>query len=164
MAIKVFTIGVYGLSEDEFFKALVSSEVEIFCDVRWRRGMRGKEYSFVNSSKLQKSLGDLGIRYIHRKELAPPPSIRELQKIDDAENGVLKRSRHTLGDRFIEGYRECCLAEFDSTSLLRELAPLRNCLFFCVEREPESCHRSLIARRLCDDLGLELENLHPWKS
>ena len=44
--LKIYTIGVYGKTEDEFFDALVENEIELFIDIRARRGMRGSKYSF----------------------------------------------------------------------------------------------------------------------
>jgi hypothetical protein len=32
---------------------------------------------------------------------------------------------------------------------------------FCVEREPDACHRSLLAERLAADLGVEVVHLLP---
>lgn len=31
----------------------------------------------------------------------------------------------------------------------------------CVERDPEACHRSLVAARLRDEFGFEVEDLRP---
>ena len=32
---------------------------------------------------------------------------------------------------------------------------------FCVERDPEACHRSLVTGRLADELGLQARHLRP---
>jgi hypothetical protein len=32
---------------------------------------------------------------------------------------------------------------------------------FCVERDPEACHRSLIAERLATEHGIAVEHLRP---
>jgi hypothetical protein len=69
---KIVTIGVYGFDQESFFQALLNAKVDTFCDLRMRRGMRGSTYEFVNSSSLQKRLDELGIRYLHLKELAIP--------------------------------------------------------------------------------------------
>ncbi len=81
----VFTIGAYGWSEPAFFAALEAAGVATFCDVRRRRGVRGYEYAFVNSSRLQQRLGELGIAYVHRIDLAPSNEVRQAQyAVDDA--------------------------------------------------------------------------------
>src|SRR5512135_2099011 len=69
--IEFVTIGAHGWNEAAFFQALVAAGVDTFCDVRQRRGMRGHDYAFANSQRLQAKLGDLGIGYVHRRDLAP---------------------------------------------------------------------------------------------
>src|SRR5712692_9291603 len=86
LRMKFVTIGVYGFSEAGFFDALQNAGVETFCDIRWRRGVRGAEYAFANSARLQKKLGELGIRYLHCRELAPTPALRRRQaQVDKAQ-------------------------------------------------------------------------------
>ena len=48
---KIYTIGVYGSSEEEFFGKLTESKIDLFCDIRQRRGVRGRQYAFVNSNQ-----------------------------------------------------------------------------------------------------------------
>lgn len=54
-----FTIGVYNSTENEFFNKLTQNNIDTFCDIRQRRGVRGAKYSFVNSNRLQEKLNDL---------------------------------------------------------------------------------------------------------
>ncbi len=42
----IFTIGVYGSTEQQFFDKLIENRIDTFCDIRQRRGVRGKEYAF----------------------------------------------------------------------------------------------------------------------
>ena len=46
---KIFTIGVYNSSETHFFDKLKNNHIDVFCDIRQRRGVRGRKYAFVNS-------------------------------------------------------------------------------------------------------------------
>ena len=63
---------------------------------------------------------------------------------------------------FITGYREEHLAGFDSQKFVEQLGPgARMVALFCVEREPAACHRSLLAERLQQDLGVEVVHLTP---
>lgn len=156
------TIGVYGFNETQFFQALLNAGVDTFCDLRLRRGMRGSAYSFVNSQYLQRRLGELGIQYKHCKELAPSQATRDRQRIDDMKAGVHKRTRTALGREFIDAYERECLARLDSESFVGTLGPeARRVALFCVEREPEACHRLLVAKRLNRDLGLTVEHILP---
>lgn len=56
----IFTIGVYDSTEESFFGALVKNEIELFIDIRARRGMRGSKYKYVNSAALQSKLKESG--------------------------------------------------------------------------------------------------------
>jgi uncharacterized protein (DUF488 family) len=158
---KLATIGVYGFSEAAFFDALQQAGVDTFCDIRWRRGVRGAEYAFANRAWLEKRLAELGIRYLHFRELAPTPALRQRQYEADQAEGTTKRKRSSLGLVFIAGYREERLSGFDSRKFIEQLGPeARTVALFCVEREPAACHRSLLAERLQQDLGAQCEIFH----
>ncbi|MEM7530985.1 MAG: DUF488 domain-containing protein [Chloroflexota bacterium] len=159
---KIITIGVYGFEEDQFFQALQDANVDTFCDIRWRRGVRGSTYAFANSQRLQNRLGLLGIHYLHRKDLAPSPEIREQQYAVDKETKTAKRQRTILAEQFIEAYEHACLTDFEPQSLLDELPEEAKVVaFFCVEREPAACHRSLVADRLVRELGWDVAHILP---
>ena len=162
MTIKIVTIGVYGFDEEGFFQALQDAGVDTFCDVRWRRGLRGAQYAFANSQRLQDRLAERGIRYLHRRDLAPPPAIRQQQAAADKANKIPRRQRAKLGDAFTTAYRHEVLDSFDPRSLLADLPPgARVVALFCVEGQPAACHRSLLARKLQDELNLEVEHILP---
>lgn len=166
--IEIFTIGVYSRSEIEFFDELQKTRINLFIDVRNRRGMRGALYSFVNSTKLQATLEQMGIGYLHAKYLAPPESVRDLQKKADTEQKQLKRDRSVMSSAFINAFQEQVLSdevidllESDVKSyatLAGISAQLRIC-FFCVEREPEACHRSLVSQALADRIEAVVRHL-----
>jgi uncharacterized protein (DUF488 family) len=159
---KIITIGVYGFDEETFFQALQEARVDTFCDIRQRRGVRGAKYAFANSQRLQRRLAEIGIRYVHLKELAPTKAIRERQNEADKANKVAKRKRTALGQVFISAYQADILAYFDPPTLLDDLGPEAQIVaLFCVEREPAACHRSLVADKLNRELGLEVEDLLP---
>jgi len=160
--IKIVTIGAYGFNEETFFDALQSAEVQVFCDIRWRRGVRGAEYAFVNHKRLVTRLESLGIAYLHRRDLAPTPEIRQRQKDADKTGKVAKRKRGTLSPDFINAYRDEILAGFDPQAFLDELPEGTEVIaLFCVEREPAACHRSLVSDRLRWTDGVVVEHLLP---
>ena len=159
---KFVTIGVYGFSEAAFFETLQRGGVDTFCDIRGRRGVRGSEYVFANSARLQKRLAELGIRYLHFPELAPSPSLRQRQDEADKAAGITKRKRTTLGEAFIRGYQDECLSAFDAGAFVEQLGTEAKVVaLFCVEREPAACHRSLLAARLQQELGVDVAHLLP---
>jgi uncharacterized protein (DUF488 family) len=159
---KIVPIGVYGFDQDRFFQALLDAKVDTFCDLRMRRGMRGSTYAFVNSSSLQKRLAELGIRYIHLKDLAPDHEIRAKQKQEDEKLGLAKRTRKVLGRAFIQAYEKECLSTFNTEEFIEHLGSNTRVIgLFCVEREPEACHRSLAAKHMAQDLKLQVEHIKP---
>ena len=124
--------------------------------------MRGTRYSFANSARLQQNLMALGIRYHHCKELSPDSTLRKLQKLADTQLGVPKRTRVTLTQAFIEEYERRYLSTFDTRDFIERLGPeIKTLALFCVERKPEACHRSLVATKLAQELGLEVEDIVP---
>lgn len=159
---KIYTIGVYDFEEEQFFQALRDAGVELFCDLRWRRGLRGAKYAFANYKRLLARLESMEIAYLHRRDLAPTPEIRARQKEADTERGVAKRKRRDLSPEFIQAYRQAILSDFDPRAFLDALpAGTNKVVLFCVEREPEACHRSLVAQKLAEQPGVELEHLFP---
>jgi uncharacterized protein (DUF488 family) len=159
---EIVTIGVYGFDETSFFQALQDARIDTFIDIRRRRGVRGSEYAFANSQRLQKRLAELNIRYIHRLDLAPSPAVRQRQDTADQASKTAKRQRATLDPAFIEGYQQEILTYFDPTTFLPDLGPDAHVIaLFCVEREPAACHRSLLAQHLADTLNLPLRHILP---
>ena len=122
--------------------------------------MRGSEYAFVNSTRLQQRLHELGISYVHRLDLAPSVEIRQAQAAADAAAGVAKRGRAQLGDAFVRAYEAECLATFDAREFLDVFSASRRIVLFCVEREPAACHRGLLADRLAT-AGAQVTHLTP---
>lgn len=50
------TIGVYGFDASSFLDSLNKAGVSMLLDVRQRRGVRGTQYAWANSQRLQASL------------------------------------------------------------------------------------------------------------
>ncbi len=159
---RLLTIGVYGFSEEAFFRTLVDAGVDLFCDVRARRGLRGSEYVFANAKRLERRLAELGIAYAHLKNLAPSAAVREAQHHEDDRTGVGKRARTDLSAEFIARYRDECLSGMDAAELLRtNVGRAKRPVFFCVERSPTACHRSLLTGEIARQTGLAVEHLEP---
>lgn len=161
MSQRVFTIGAYGFDREGFFGALEEAGVDIFLDIRQRRGLRGARYAFANVGRLAPELERRNIAYRHIKGLAPDSQIRDLQRAADAASRTLKSMRTELSGAFVEAYTAAKLNHFDWDSLVGELQPFGAPVLFCVEQRPESCHRSLVAPRLADLLQAEVMNLMP---
>jgi uncharacterized protein (DUF488 family) len=156
----IATIGVYGLDRDSFLAALAEAKVDLLLDVRQRRGVRGSEYAWANARRLQEALTEAGVGYTHLPELAPTTELRELQYKEDARLGEGKRSRTTLAREYVRLYTEQILDSADLGPIVKWIGASRAALL-CVERDPEACHRSLIAARLESEWGFEARHLRP---
>lgn len=159
--IKIYTIGVYNSTESSFFRKLQENNIDLFCDIRQRRGVRGLQYKYVNSNYLQTKLQDFGIAYWYIKELAPTNEIRQKQKDVDKANGETKKQRTFLGSIFKAEYLKQILEPFDMEKLVNDLylSGAKNIVFFCVEEHASACHRSLVAKKLSSILNCEIINL-----
>jgi uncharacterized protein (DUF488 family) len=155
------TIGVYGFTATTFLEALDAARVRLLLDVRQRRGVRGSQYAWANSRRLQEALAEAGIGYRHHKELAPTTELRQLQYREDARQGVGKRSRVELAPEYARRYVEEILERVDLEPLAAGLPRGGACALLCVERDPEACHRSLIAERLAAEHGVSVVHLRP---
>lgn len=154
--VRMVTIGVYGFDAGSFLRHLERAKVKTLLDVRQRRGVRGPEYAWANSRRLQAALAEAGIVYEHHPELAPTTELRRVQYAEDDRQGVGKRSRHELAAEYARRYTTEILDRADLTEIVPQTG---TAALLCVERDPEACHRSLIAQRLAERHGVTVEHL-----
>ena len=145
--IKIFTIGVYGTPADSFFRILVENKIDTFCDVRNRRAVRGSQYSFATSKRLQAQLAELGIKYLHIPELSTPDEIRKIQYEADKKLATTQTKREILSKAFISAYKNEVVQVFDFKNFLKQLEAIdaERIVLFCVEKSPFACHRSIVS-------------------
>ncbi|MCK8436545.1 DUF488 domain-containing protein [Streptomyces sp. D2-8] len=159
--LRMVTIGVYGFDGDSFLRRLRHADVRVLLDVRQRRGVRGPEYAWANSLRLRAALAHAGIAYEHHPELAPTTELRRLQYAEDDRRGVGKRTRRELAAEYTRRYTTEILDRADLTPVVAALPSSGTAALFCVERDPEACHRSLIAQRLAERHHVTIEHLRP---
>jgi uncharacterized protein (DUF488 family) len=159
--LRMATIGVYGFDGDSFLRRLRAADVRVLLDVRQRRGVRGPDYAWANSLRLQTALARAEIAYEHHPELAPTTELRRLQYAEDDRRGVGKRSRRELAAEYARRYTAEILDRADLMPIVSVLSMGGSAALFCVERDPEACHRSLIAQRLSEQHGVTVEHLRP---
>ncbi len=177
---KLFTIGVYGYSEDAFFDELLSHKIDLFIDIRARRKMsRWSSYGFVNKTALINKLGEIGIEYVHLKQLAPTDEIRALQHQADKTARIRKRDRTELSEAYKRAYRRDILKnrkqkEGNKLHVLQLLTQARenagytgvhpkNMVLFCVEGNAKACHRSLAYKKFNSELKQKGYEVKPVK-
>lgn len=157
----IATIGVYEFDAASFIRTLDEAGVSQVIDIRQRRGVRGPQYAWANSQRLQALLADAHIGYEYHPELAPDTELRHLQYRDDDEQGVGKRSRVRLSPDYIRAYTEEILDLAPLDPLVRRLPVHGIGALLCVEATAQACHRSLVAQRLAERYGFELLHLEP---
>ena len=155
----IATVGVYQFSLADFLDALTRHRVAMVVDVRQRRGVRGREYAWANSLRLQAALRDARIHYRHLPELAPTTELRQLQYREDDRLKVGKRSRIELSELYRRRYLTEVLDRVDLRAVLDALPDEMTSALLCVEHDAPACHRSLIAARLQAKYGLPILNL-----
>jgi uncharacterized protein (DUF488 family) len=155
----IATVGVYDSSLDAFIAKLKRHHVALLVDVRQRRGVRGRDYAWANSLRLQAALEQAGIEYRHLPELAPTTELRQLQYREDDRLKVGKRSRVELSEEYRRRYLNEVLDRVDLGRVLNALPDEATTALLCVERDAPACHRSLIAARLQAQFGVSILNL-----
>lgn len=144
---KMHTIGYEKLSIGEFIDILNAHKITTLIDVRQLPLSRKKGFS---KNALKDALKDVGISYIHQRELGAPKEIRNSLR----QNGDWQE--------YCEGY-ENVLAE--NNNVMKEIAKLsskENTTLMCFERDYETCHRSLISTKMIQlNLIKDVKHLHP---
>jgi uncharacterized protein (DUF488 family) len=155
----IATVGVYQSSLEDFLGKLKRHRVAMVVDVRQRRGVRGREYAWANSLRLQAALKEARIQYRHLPELAPTTELRQLQYREDDRLKVGKRSRIELSESYRQRYLCEVLDKVDLGAVLESLPDDATSALLCVERDAPACHRSLIAARLQAEYDVAIVNL-----
>lgn|SRR4030095_15022687 len=146
----VYTIGVYGSTETDFFRKLTDNQIDTFCDIRRRRAVRGALYAFANSERLQDKLRHLAIKYMHEARLAPTIEIIGVQDKSDKLHNIKRRERAELDTSFKKAYTDKILSKFDIKEFIGKLenSGCKKLVLFCVEKLPTACHRSLVTDKI----------------
>jgi uncharacterized protein (DUF488 family) len=158
---RLITIGVYEFDLASFLDALRAHDVGLLVDVRQRRGVRGARYAWANAQRLQAALREAGIAYRHHPDLAPTTELRHIQYAADDRAGVGKRSRTVLDPQYAQRYTHEILDRADLDAVVAELPDGATTALFCVEADPEACHRAIVARRLGERYGLPVAHVRP---
>ena len=158
---RLATIGVYDWDLDSFIDALHEAEVGLLLDVRQRRGVRGSEYAWANAQRLEAALWDADIAYAHMPQLAPTTELRQVQYTEDERAGEGKRSRTRLAPAYVERFTREILDAADLDPVVEVMPHDAATALLCVERDPEACHRSLVADELARSYGFPVVHLLP---
>jgi uncharacterized protein (DUF488 family) len=130
----LYTIGYEGTDIDRFVETLKAVGIKVLADVRAVAISRKKGFS---KSTLRARLESEGITYVHFVELGDPKSGREAARAGNYDKFRRVYSRH-LKTKAASG----------ALHVLSETVQKDSVCLLCFERDPATCHRTMIADRL----------------
>ncbi|MGB6438521.1 MAG: DUF488 domain-containing protein [Methyloceanibacter sp.] len=141
----ICTIGYEGGTVAAFIRALKDAGVELVLDIRAAPVSRKKGFS---KNQLAAHLTEAGIGYRHLRGLGTP-----------------KRGRDAARGGDLESFECIFLAHMDEPEALLDLgeaialAQSRPVCLLCLERDPEHCHRMIVANRMVGETEQKLCHL-----
>jgi uncharacterized protein (DUF488 family) len=142
---RLATIGYERATLADLIGRLKAAGVEVLVDVRAVAASRRPGFS---KGILSASLDEAGIAYVHLKGLGTPKAGREA-----ARAGRTAEMQQIYTAYLEEPQAQMQLAE------AAELAGRRKVALLCLEAEAAECHRAIVAERICQAIGCEIENL-----
>jgi uncharacterized protein (DUF488 family) len=141
----IATIGYEGATPIGLIRALRQAGVGLVLDIRAVAASRKKGFS---KTALAASLAEAGIAYRHLRGLGTPKRGREAARCGDM--AAFERIFH---EHMMEPEAVLDLAEAIS------LASAEPVCLLCLERDPEHCHRLIVAKRMAMETSQELRHL-----
>ena len=139
------TVGYEAETQPAVIARLKQAGVEVVIDVRAVAASRRAGFS---KTLLAASLKDAGIDYVHLRQLGTPKPGR-----DAARKGRIAEMREIFEGHLSEPEAQVQLAQAG------EIARERKAALLCYEADHRGCHRAIVADRICEDLGCEIEHL-----
>ena len=143
----VFTIGYEGATPDRLIATLQAAGVTTLVDVRELANSRRPGFA---KRALSEALGRAGIGYAHVKALGTPPEGRAAARA--GRTGEMKR---IFGARLAGTEAQAAVG-----ALAAQAGRERICLL-CLEADPASCHRTLVAEAVALAGSCEIAHLFP---
>jgi uncharacterized protein (DUF488 family) len=141
----IFTIGYEGATVAGFIAALREAGIALVLDIRAVPASRKKGFS---KNPLAQHLSEAGIGYRHLRGLGTPKQGREAARSGD----------HEAFERIFRQQLEEPEALLDLGEALSLAAAQPVCLL-CLERDPEQCHRLIVAERMAKESGQPIRHL-----
>jgi uncharacterized protein (DUF488 family) len=142
---KLATIGYERQTLPEVIARLKKARVEVVVDVRAVAASRRPGFS---KTMLAASLAEHGIDYVHLRQLGTPKEGRLA-----ARAGRIAEMHKIFKRQLATPEAQCELAR--ATAIARE----KRAALLCFEADAAGCHRSIVAERVCDDLGCSIDDL-----
>lgn len=141
----LFTIGYEGASLADFVASLQHSGVERVLDVREIAQSRRRGFS---KNVLAAALAEAGIGYTHLRQLGDPKAGRE----------AARRGDFTTFQSIFQDHLELPETK-EALKTAADICQHEVTVLLCFERNPQLCHRTLVAKRLTDLCSLSVRHL-----
>lgn len=141
----LYTVGYEGADIDRFVRTLLLAGVSVVADVRAVPISRKKGFSKL---KLAAHLAEAGIEYIHFVSLGDPKPGRDAARAGQFSLFRSIYSRHLNTE-----------AALTQLSHLKVVVRERATALLCFEKNPQECHRAMVANSISSDLGYRVINL-----
>ena len=141
----LFTIGYEGASLADFIATLQRSGIQRVLDVREIAQSRRRGFS---KNVLAAALCEAGISYTHLRQLGDPKAGREAARRGDVAEFKRIFEEHLQLPETTE-----------ALSTATDICQQEPTVLLCFERNPQLCHRTLVAKRLTDLCSLSVRPL-----
>lgn len=142
----LYTIGYEGTDIDRFVATLKAAGVERLADVRAVAISRKKGFS---KKSLSARLQDEGIEYIHFVDLGDPKPGREAARAGQHKQFRAIYCAHLESEDALSSLEELTAAAQEKPTCL-----------MCFERDPATCHRSIVAQEMVRSVGFKVLDLY----
>jgi uncharacterized protein (DUF488 family) len=139
------TIGYEQATQAAVIGRLKDAHVEVVIDVRAVAASRRAGFS---KTLLAASLAEAGIDYVHLRDLGTPKPGR-----DAAHHGRIAEIHRIYEVHLAEPAAQLQLAQ------ATEIATTRKAALLCYEADAAGCHRRIVADRIREATGIEVEDL-----
>lgn len=143
----IMTIGYEGVTAEELVAQLKQDKIDILLDCRIRAGSRKKGMS---KTPLSKSLDEIGIRYMHDRDLGTPKHI-------------LQEFRET-GHYDWDAYLAFLKTKMGNVEYAAKLSSTNRVCLLCFEADASTCHRRFVAQEISKVSGGDIIHLKVSKS
>lgn len=143
MAGKLYTLGYENSAIEDFIATLKVANIERIIDVREYPLSRRKGFS---KNILRELLQANDVDYVHLKGLGDPKEGREAARSGDHEAFL----------RIFTNHMKTAGAVADLQTAIGLASSSVSCLL-CYERNPEECHRTIVARAIAADTGQRIQ-------
>lgn len=142
----LYTIGFTGKSAEQFFTLVGETKASRLIDIRINR--TSQLAGFAKEQDLNFFIPELtNMEYVVREEFAPTKDLL-----------ASYRRQEIAWEKFAERYQQLLQERLLHNALSRE--DFSNSILLCSEKEPEKCHRTLLANILIEQFpSLEIVNL-----